>query len=144
MQMPAGLEAAIGRYHAAAAEFVIGDPASYKAVFSHRDDVCVANPFNPKAHGWTEVSEMIDRAANLWRDGEVIGFERVAQAVGSDLAYILEIERFHAKIGDAEESSPIELRVTSVLRLEDGDWKVVHRHADPITTPQPADSVIRH
>jgi hypothetical protein len=22
---------------------------------------------------------------------------------------------------------------------EEGTWKVVHRHADPITTPQPAD-----
>ena len=25
---------------------------------------------------------------------------------------------------------------------EDGEWKVVHRHADPITTAQPAESVI--
>jgi hypothetical protein len=32
--------------------------------------------------------------------------------------------------------------VTSVLRPEAGAWKVVHRHADPITTPRPARSVI--
>jgi ketosteroid isomerase-like protein len=143
MTMPADLETAIGRYHAAAAEFVMGDAESYKRVFSHSDDVCVANPFNPKACGWTEVAATIDQAATLWRDGEVVGFERVAQVVTSELAYILEIERFNAKIGGAEETSPVELRVTSVLRLEDDDWKVVHRHADPITTPRPAESVIQ-
>jgi ketosteroid isomerase-like protein len=34
------------------------------------------------------------------------------------------------------------LRVTSVFRLEHDVWKLVHRHADPITTPRPAASVI--
>jgi ketosteroid isomerase-like protein len=35
------------------------------------------------------------------------------------------------------------LRVTSILRPEDDTWKIVHRHADPITAPQPAESVIQ-
>jgi hypothetical protein len=30
-----------------------------------------------------------------------------------------------------------------IFRPEDGTWKVVHRHADPITTLQPAESVIQ-
>jgi ketosteroid isomerase-like protein len=37
----------------------------------------------------------------------------------------------------------VSLRVTSILRAEDGTWKIVHRHADPISTPQPAESVIQ-
>jgi ketosteroid isomerase-like protein len=37
---------------------------------------------------------------------------------------------------------PLAVRVTSVFRLEVGSWKLVHRHADPITTPRPAESVI--
>jgi hypothetical protein len=32
--------------------------------------------------------------------------------------------------------------VTSLFRLEQGIWKLVHRHADPITSPRPAASVI--
>jgi ketosteroid isomerase-like protein len=137
------LEAAIDEYHAAAAEFVQGEPERYKAVVSHRDDVSNANPFRPTARGWAEVEETFERAAALWRDGEVVGFDRLAQAVTPELAYILEFERFRAKIGGSDKIVPVELRVTSVLRREDGEWKVIHRHADSITTPQPPESVVR-
>ena len=32
--------------------------------------------------------------------------------------------------------------MTTVLRREDGAWKVVDRHAEPITAPRPPESVI--
>jgi ketosteroid isomerase-like protein len=35
------------------------------------------------------------------------------------------------------------LRVTMIYRPEDGTWKVVHRHADPISTPRPAETLIQ-
>jgi ketosteroid isomerase-like protein len=63
--------------------------------------------------------------------------------VTPDLAYTLEIERFEAKVGGREDLTPVTLRVTSVFRREDGVWKLVHRHADPITTLRPAKSVIQ-
>jgi ketosteroid isomerase-like protein len=52
-------------------------------------------------------------------------------------------ERYRAKVGGREDLSPMALRVTSILKPEDGTWKVVHRHADPITAAQPAESVIQ-
>jgi hypothetical protein len=52
-------------------------------------------------------------------------------------------ERYRAKVGGREDLSPMALRVTSILRPEEGTWEVVHRHADPITTAQPAESVIQ-
>jgi len=36
-----------------------------------------------------------------------------------------------------------DLRVTTILRPEDGEWKIVHRHADAITTPQPVESLLK-
>jgi len=56
---------------------------------------------------------------------------------------VVEVERFEAKVGGGEQRVPVALRVTSVFRREDGEWKVVHRHADPITTSQPTESVIQ-
>jgi ketosteroid isomerase-like protein len=78
-----------------------------------------------------------------YRDGEVVGFENVAKYVTSELAYIVEVERYRAKIGGGEDIAPVALRVTSIFRPEGGTWKIVHRHADPMTTPQPAESVIQ-
>jgi ketosteroid isomerase-like protein len=59
------------------------------------------------------------------------------------LAYIVQIERLKAKVGAREDITPYAVRSTMIFRPEDGEWKVVHRHADPITTPQPAESVIQ-
>jgi ketosteroid isomerase-like protein len=67
----------------------------------------------------------------------------VAKFVTSDLACIVVVERYRAKVGGSENITPVTLRVTSILRAEDGTWKIVHRHADPISTPQPAESVIQ-
>jgi ketosteroid isomerase-like protein len=85
----------------------------------------------------------MERAASNYRDGEIVGFENVAKHVTPELAYIVEVERYKAKVSGGEELAPIALRVTSIFRREDGVWKIVHRHADPITTAQPAESVIQ-
>jgi ketosteroid isomerase-like protein len=60
-----------------------------------------------------------------------------------DLAYIVELERFETKVGGADEITPVALRVTSIFRRESGEWKLLHRHADPISSARPAESVIR-
>ena len=76
-------------------------------------------------------------------DGQATGFENLAKYVTADLAYIVEVERCKAKVGGREDITPIAVRDTTIFRPEEGTWKVVHRHADPITTAQPAESVIQ-
>jgi ketosteroid isomerase-like protein len=131
------------QYHLALDEIVKGSPDGYKRVYSHQDDVTLANPFGPPARGWDEVAKTLERAASQFRDGEATGFENVAKYITPDLAYTVEIERSQTKVEGREDVTPIALRVTTIFRPEDGAWKVVHRHADPITTAQPAESVIQ-
>jgi ketosteroid isomerase-like protein len=78
----------------------------------------------------------------LRRDGAARGFEIVAKNVTPELAYVVQIEHLESKVGQSEEITSYSLRATMIFRPEDGTWKVVHRHADPITTPQPPESVI--
>jgi ketosteroid isomerase-like protein len=97
-------------------------------LYSQREDVTVANPFGPPVRGRGQVEEAGRRAASNYRDGGAIGFENFAKMRRRRAAYILEIERFEAKVGGSEDLTPVALRVTSVFRREDEAWKLVHRH----------------
>jgi ketosteroid isomerase-like protein len=124
-------------------EFVKGHPQPMQQMFSHREDVSLANPFGPPARGWEQVAATMDRAASNLRDGGMVAFEEVAKYVTPELAYTVWVERQKAKVGGRQEVTPFALRVTTIFRPEEGAWKVVHRHADPITQPRPAESVIQ-
>jgi ketosteroid isomerase-like protein len=137
------LDAVIEQCHTGLGELVKGDPEPFKRIWSNRDDVSLGNPFGPFVRGWTQAAQTMERASSNYRDGEIVGFERVSTFGTPDLVCLVEAERYKAKVGGREDLAPIELRVTSVFRREDGTWKIVHRHADPITTPQPVESVIK-
>jgi hypothetical protein len=62
-----------------------------------------------------KTEKLIERAASMVADGQVVGFERLAQQVTPNLAYIVEIERFRGKVGGSAEPSSLDLRVTSVF-----------------------------
>ena len=125
------------QYHAALDAFSRGNPEPVKSVFSHQEDVTLANPFGPAVRGWEHVVEALDFASSRFRDGEVPRFDAVAHYVTSDLATILEIEHWRARVSGREDIASFVLRVTSTFRREGGSWRLVHRHADPIVTPHP-------
>ncbi len=133
----------VEHYQRALGEYVKGDPEPVKMVFSHREDVTLANPLGPAVRGWEQVAATGERAASQLRDGEIVGFDIVAKYVTPELAYMVWGERVKAKFGGRQDVAPSALRVTTIFRPEDGTWKVVHRHADPITTAQPIESVIQ-
>ena len=134
----------IKQYQLALGEFVKGNPEPVKKLFSHREEVSLANPLGPPARGWEQVAQTIERAASNLRDGEFLGAEIIERNITPELAYAVWLERATAKVGGEEDIFvPIALRVTMIFRPEDGTWKVVHRDADPITTPQPAESMVQ-
>jgi ketosteroid isomerase-like protein len=133
----------IEQFHLASDEFLKGNPEPVDKLWSRREDVTLANPFGPPVRGWDEVAKVTEHAASQVRDGELVSVEIIAKHVSAELAYVVEIERPKAKLGGSEDITPFALRVTMIFRPEDGGWKIVHRHADPITTPQPAESVIQ-
>ena len=129
------LDFVIERFQQAARAFARGDPEPVKALFSHSDDVVLANPFGHAVRGWQQVANALDYASSRFREGDVTSFETVGRYIGWDLATIHEVERWQAKVGDDAELSSFDLRVTSTYRRESDGWKLAHRHADPISAP---------
>jgi ketosteroid isomerase-like protein len=133
----------IEQFHLASGEFLKGNPNPTQELFSHREDVTLANPFGPAVRGWDEVAKVSEHAASQVRDGEFVSAEIIEKKVTPELAYVVEIEQAKAKIGGREDITPFALRVTMIFRPEEGTWKVVHRHGDPLTMEQPAESLMQ-
>jgi ketosteroid isomerase-like protein len=133
----------VEHYHLALDEYVKGNLEPVKMLFSHREDVTLANPLGPAVRGWEQVAAAAERAASQFSEGESVGFEIVAKYVTPELAYIVEVHWGKARFGARQDIAPFALRLTTIFRPEDGTWKVVHRHADPITTVQAPESIIQ-
>ncbi len=128
------LDELLDRYHRALDPFSRGDPGLVKELYSEADDVALANPFGPARRGREAVLAALDYASSRMSDGHLVGFDELARYTSDELATILEVEHWRARIGDRASVEPFDLRVTTTFRHESGDWKIVHRHADPIST----------
>src|SRR5215212_1140557 len=103
------------KYKLATSEFLRGNPEPYKALFSHQQDVTLANAFFPVVRGWEEVSVTLERTAERLRDGEFLGSEIVAKHVTDELAYVVQLAHERAKVAGSEVLSPIDLRNTLIF-----------------------------
>lgn len=140
--VPTGLEMAITESHEALRKILNGDPSGYAALFADRDDITLGNPFGPFGKGRAEVLKTLANAAAKYKDGSVIRVDRVAVYGGGDFYAIVEIEHDSAKLGTSTERSEFHARVTSIYTKIGARWRLVHRHADPITTYRPAESML--
>jgi len=128
--------------HRALNALVRGDPEPKKRMFSRTPEVTLANPVGPPVRGWEKIEAALDEVVPQLHEGGPIDFETVSAVVTEELAYIVEIERWHGRVG-LSQTVPLALRATTVFRREhDGAWRIIHRHADPITTPRPVESII--
>jgi ketosteroid isomerase-like protein len=135
-------DSAVEAVRQALVPYLKGDPKPVMELFSRREDVTLANPVGPPRRGPAEVDKAAAAAAAQVSDGSVRGFEEVSRYSTPDLGYVVQIERGQARFAGSGDIAPYSLRVTMIFRHEGDTWKIAHRHADPITTPRPASTVI--
>ena len=116
-----------------------GDVQPRMAMFSTQEPVTVYGALKD-ARGWDEVSQAFRWIASRFSHCTAFRFDLVAAGVSADLAYTVGYEHTSVSI-DGVPVEPYTLRVTHVYRRENGEWKIVHRHADrvPIEQSQPAE-----
>jgi hypothetical protein len=124
-----GFSDALARLHAAMAQVAMGDVGPVKALHSKRVDVTSCYGWGGYEKGWDAVSKRWDWAATQFKGGTV-AYETVSTMVAGDLGYAVEIESFHARRPDTPEPVRWANRVTHIFRREDGEWRLVHRHAN--------------
>ncbi|HZP30845.1 MAG TPA: nuclear transport factor 2 family protein [Acidimicrobiia bacterium] len=127
------LDEAIERSHRALRDALGGDPEGYRGVLSDRDDVTLANPSGLFARGPEAVSEALAGAGETYPEAELLGFDPVARYVTDDLACVVEVELYRARVETGDAFAVLGLRATTVFRFEDGHFHLVHRHAAPVS-----------
>jgi ketosteroid isomerase-like protein len=110
-----------------------GDSGPSIALWSHRDDVVLANPLGPPIVGFSLVAAEVARVASMFVGGESPEFDEIARWASEDLGYVVALEHNRVQRVGRDELVPLDLRVTTVFRREDDGWHLCVRHADRVT-----------
>jgi ketosteroid isomerase-like protein len=124
------LAAILPRQRQADLALLNGDAGPRKMLWSHEDPVTVLGAAKTVS-GWPEVEDLFDWLASNFTNGTSYELDVTAASVSGDLGYVVGSEHSMASVA-GEAPAQIELRVTLIFRREHGEWKEVHRHADPI------------
>jgi len=106
-----------------------GDAAPRIAMWSRKDPVTLFGAAF-SGSGWVEIEPVFERVASSFSNCTSYRNDIVAAGASGDLAYIVAFEHTTASVKGAP-PQPYVLRVTTLFRREEGEWKVVHRHGDP-------------
>lgn len=125
---------AVERLRTAMAKVADGDVSAIKALYSHSADATSFYGWGGYEKGWDAVSKRWDWAGGQFKGGTV-SYQNVTTVVGADIFYTTDIETF-AMRGMAGLDGPTgwSNRVTHIFRLENGAWRLLHRHGNRLET----------
>jgi ketosteroid isomerase-like protein len=108
-----------------------GDIDRYRALITYTDDFTLMSPFGgAPTHGRDLTPDRMQAMGRFFRNGRLA--QEVVAAYGSaDMVVLAVIERCHVEVGGLP-AQDWPLRVTLVYRRDGADWRLAHRHADPL------------
>lgn len=104
-----------------------GDDRPRRAVWSKNPPVSVLGAWR-NAVGREQLVEAFEVLATSFSNCTSYALDLISWDVVGDMAYTVGFERVSTSIDGAPRT--FTLRSTQVYRRDDGEWKVVHRHAD--------------
>jgi ketosteroid isomerase-like protein len=129
-------DAAIEAYRQALRAMMHGDHKPVLNLYSRRNDVTLSNPLGPPILGWANIEREAAAVAANFAGGDMT-FDEVTRFATLDLGYVVAIERALARRKGSDQAVPMALRVTTILRREEGRWMIALRHADRVTERTP-------
>lgn len=103
-----------------------GDLAARLAIWSTHDPVTIFGAGIPYARGPAEVIKTFHRAVTQIVPCRTFTYDVIAAGRSGDLAYTVGHEHTTFAPGEVQ---PYTHRVTYLYRRENGEWKIIHRHA---------------
>ncbi len=122
-------EQTLARLRAALADVANGDVAAIKALYAQTDEATSFYGWGGYEKGWEAVSRRWDWAGKQFKGGTV-RHENLTAVVTAELAYTTDIETFETAMDGIDAPARWSNRVTHVFRLIEGEWRLIHRHAN--------------
>jgi hypothetical protein len=110
--------------------FIRGEMDRYLDLTGHIPGFTLCNPFGGPPVGYEDRTESLRAATGFFRGGDATLEVAQVHAWGDTVVLVM-VERQHGEVGGLPDQD-WSLRVTQVYRRVEGDWLVVHRHADPL------------
>ncbi len=126
---PQSFADALARLRQALALVAGGDVTAIKALYSHQADATSFYGWGGYEKGWDAVSKRWDWASQQFKGGTV-SHDNLTTVVTAELAYTTDVETFEVRMDGMDQPTRWTNRVTHIFRLEDGEWRLVHRHAN--------------
>jgi ketosteroid isomerase-like protein len=123
------IEQAIERLRAAMANVANGDTGAIKALYEHSDNATSFYGWGGYEVGWGEVDKRWDWAGQQFQGGTV-SYEQLTRVASGDLFYTTDIETFICRMDGKPEPVTWSNRVTHIFHRTNGEWRLVHRHAN--------------
>lgn len=126
------LEELVHHASEAHAALMAGDLGRYRASLTFSDDSTLMTPFGGKTTRIAELSnERWESIARFFRNGRDADLQLIESYRSADIAVLVAIERANVEVGGLP-AQDWALRVTLVFRRDEQQWRLVHRHADPL------------
>ncbi len=129
---PEDFEQFLRQREAASAEYLNGNPEPLGRVVAQRLPATFFSPRGDATTGTREVSARYAEDASVFIRSTENTFETLDSAASRDIAYWVGFQRSKTSLRGQDQPVQFDLRVTEVYRCEDGQWKLVHRHADQL------------
>lgn len=122
----------VQRSETANAALLRGDIDTYLDLITLSDDFTLMSPFGGPPSRGRYTRERWEEIGRFFRNGTLR--QELVQAYGStDMVVLAVIEHGHGEVGGLP-AQEWPLRVTLVYRREGAEWRLAHRHADPLAS----------
>lgn len=118
---------------AASTAFVNGDIDPLDQISTHTSPATIFGPNGDAVQGADRVNAANADGASRFEPGGTNAFEVMHQDADDRLAYWVGIQHSVVKMRGQDQPIPMDLRVTEIFRQEEGQWTLVHRHADRLS-----------
>jgi ketosteroid isomerase-like protein len=132
------------RFELGIERFLNGDATLWKSNVSQESDATIMGAWGDYEKSWSELEPRYDWAAARFEEsGAQVQFQYLSSGVSGELAFTVAIERSTVRLVGQKEPAAMSLRVTHLFRKERGEWKLLHRHADPLMSKTVPATVLR-